>query len=341
MKNKRTPRVIALSASLLFCFCLLFGGCGAADNEKITKTGLYFDTVISITLYGSDKEPYIDHCFEMARTYESYFSPTLEDSDISLINSHVGEAVTVHPETAELLKKGIEYYQSSGGLFDITVGALSSLWDFSGGEHIVPSQEQIDAVLPAIDASGLILDGNQVTLTIPGSSIDLGGIAKGYIADKMKEYLNGEGITSGIINLGGNILVLGPKENQGSATYTMGIQKPFATDGEITATVQITDESMVTSGIYQRYFERDGKIYHHILDTKTGYPYDNGLASVTIINRSSVDGDALSTICFMMGLEDGMEYVESLPDTEAVFITTEGEIYYTSGVGTELPFEIL
>lgn len=341
MKHKQHPRTAALFAASLSCLCLLFGGCGATDNEKITKTGLYFDTVISITLYGSDKEPYIDRCFEMAQTYESYFSPTVEDSDVSLINSHVGEAVTVHPETTELLKKGIEYYESSGGLFDITVGSLSTLWNFSGGEHSIPPQEQIDAVLPTIDASGLILDGNQVTLTIPGSSIDLGGIAKGYIADRMKEYLNSQGITSGTINLGGNVLVLGPKEYQDKKTYTIGIQEPFAQDGTSIAAVTITDESVVTSGIYQRYFEKDGVLYHHILDPDTGYPCENDLASVTIINHSSVDGDALSTVCFMMGLEKGMDYVESLDDTEAIFITRDGDVYYTTGIGTKIPFELL
>ena len=154
----------------------------------------------------------------------------------------------------------------------------------------------------------------------------------------MKAYLNSQGITSGLIDLGGNILALGPKEHQDTASYTIGIQKPFSDDGDPIAAIEVTDQSVVTSGIYQRYFESDGVLYHHILDTATGYPCDNGLASVTIINNSSVDGDALSTTCFAMGLTDGLAFAESLPDTEAIFITTDGELHCTSGIGTAIPF---
>lgn len=319
-------------------FCALLTGCGNTDTEPVTKTGLYFDTVISVTLYGSDKESYIDECFAMADRYESYFSATLEDSDVSKINENVGTPVTVHEETAELIRKGQEYYEISGGKFDITIGALTSLWNISHSDGTVPSPEAISRALATVDAENVIIDGNQVTLTTPGSAIDLGGIAKGYIADQMKAYLNSQGITSGLIDLGGNILALGPKEHQDTASYTIGIQKPFADDGDPIAAIEVTDQSVVTSGIYQRYFESDGVLYHHILDTATGYPCDNGLASVTIINNSSVDGDALSTTCFAMGLSDGLAFAESLPDTEAIFITTDGELHCTSGIGTTIPF---
>ncbi len=331
-----------------FCFLLcvtltvsLLLGCQSNRKEAVTKTGFYFDTVISITLYGQDKEPYIDRCFEMARTYESYFSTTIEDSDVSRINQHPGEAVTVHPETAELIQKGLSYYSVSEGRFDITIGALSSLWNFSDSSGKIPEHSKIEDALQTVNASSVLVDGDQVTLTSEGTKIDLGGIAKGYIADQMKSYLKEEGITEGTINLGGNVLVLGPKEHQETTTYSIGIQKPFSEDGSAIAVIKITDESVVTSGIYQRYFKQNGTIYHHILDSSTGYPYDNGLASVTIINQSSVDGDALSTTCFMLGLEKGMELAESLENTEAIFITTDNEIYYTSGMGTIIPFEIL
>ena len=163
---------------------------------------------------------------------------------------------------------------------------LTSLWNISHSDGTVPSPEAISRALATVDAENVIIDGNQVTLTTPGSAIDLGGIAKGYIADQMKAYLNSQGITSGLIDLGGNILALGPKEHQDTASYTIGIQKPFADDGDPIAAIEVTDQSVVTSGIYQRYFESDGVLYHHILDTATGYPCDNGLASVTIINNS-------------------------------------------------------
>ena len=251
MKMKKFLALLTAGALL----CPLLTGCQYRDTEPVTKTGLYFDTVISVTLYGSDKESYIDECFAMADRYESYFSATLEDSDVSKINENVGTPVTVHEETAELIRKGQEYYEISGGKFDITIGALTSLWNISHSDGTVPSPEAISRALATVDAENVIIDGNQVTLTTPGSAIDLGGIAKGYIADQMKAYLNSQGITSGLIDLGGNILALGPKEHQDTASYTIGIQKPFADDGDPIAAIEVTDQSVVTRGINQRSFE--------------------------------------------------------------------------------------
>ena len=154
----------------------------------------------------------------------------------------------------------------------------------------------------------------------------------------MKAYLNKQGITSGLINLGGNVLCVGPKTGE-EKTYTIAIQKPFSEDGTVLATVKVSDASVVTSGTYQRYFEVNGKRYHHILDLKTGYPCNNTLDSVTIISKKSVDCDALSTTVFLMGLDDGLSYVENLSGVEAIFVTTNGDIKYTSGIGKTIPFE--
>ena len=146
----------------------------------------------------------------------------------------------------------------------------------------------------------------------------------------MKAYLTSQGINSGFINLGGNVLTLGEKAD--ATDYTIGIQRPFDESGNTITTVEVKDKSVVTSGIYERYYRVNGKIYHHILDVSTGYPYDNGLYSVTIISDSSMDGDALSTICFALGLDKGMELIESLDDVEAVFVTDDYEIISSSGV---------
>ena len=154
--------------------------------------------------------------------------------------------------------------------------------------------------------------------------IDLGGIAKGYIADQMKDFLNKKGISEGLINLGGNVLTVGPKHD--GSSYHIGLQKPFGEAGEVITDLSVSDASVVTSGTYQRYFEKDGVLYHHILDTKTGRPIDNGLSAVTIVCPSSVDGDALSTYVFTLGLEEGLRYVESLPDIDAIFITDDLQI---------------
>lgn len=331
MKKSWISRIIIIS----LCISLLsFTGCKNASG--ITKQGFYLDTVISITLYSDDAEEQIDKCFKIAEKYENYFSNTIAESDISKINNANHQPVKVHKETAELLNKGIYYSELSGGKFDITVGSLSNLWDFDNNTGNVPSDDQISQALSVVDYSKVHVDGTTVTYSGDGI-IDLGGIAKGYIADEIKSYLNSEGITEGMINLGGNVLCVGPKEDNSS--YNIGLQEPFSDDGSIIASVKVKDQSVVTSGTYQRYFKKDGKLYHHILDLSSGYPIDNGLSSVTIITDSSVDADALSTTVFTMGPEDGKDFVEGLDNVEAIFITTSNEIFYTSGIGTTIPFE--
>lgn len=338
MKKKKTTVFVLL----VFITGILTGCYPVVTRAEVSKSGFYFDTIITITLYGTNEEYYIDECFSLAEKYENMFSNTVTDSDVSKINSHAGEFVTVHEETLELIQIGMEYGDLSQGKFDITLGNLSDLWNISeisenltseknqADASVLPEPEEIKALLPHIDYRNIQIQDRQVCLTDSSAKLDLGGIAKGYIADCMKEYLNSEGITSGIINLGGNVLTIGEKSD-GSA-YTIGIQKPFDEHGAIIDTVKVRDQTVVSSGVYERYYRVEGQLYHHILDVETGYPYDNGLYEVTIICDHSVDGDALSTICFALGLDKGMELVESLENTEAVFITSDYEIKKTSGL---------
>lgn len=334
-------KIHALGLSFcLFMTLLSLGGCGKT-TEPISKTGFYFDTVITITLYDASYEKELDHCFSMAKKYENLFSAQKEGTDIWKINHSQGQAVEVSDETIDILNAGIAYSKSSNGKFDITVGKLSSLWDFSeSSSKEIPSVEAIQEALATINYQNIVIDGNMVSLTDPNAAIDLGGIAKGYIADQMKAYLNDQGVQSGLINLGGNVLCVGPKDGD-EKSYKIAIQKPFSEDGTALATVKVADDSVVTSGTYQRYFEIDGKRYHHILDLSTGYPCDNDLDSVTIISHDSLTCDALSTTVFLMGLDDGLAYVESLSDVEAIFVTSDGSIQYTSGIGKTIPFELL
>lgn len=308
-------------------------------DTSISKTGFYFDTVIKITLYDSDDADYLDGCFALADKYENLLSATIETSDVSKINAANGSPVTVSPETAELIREGIDYGTLSNGQFDITIGKLSSLWDFSENPGIVPDADAIASAVSTINYQNITVSGNTVTLNDSDAAIDLGGIAKGFIADKMKAYLNENGITSGIINLGGNVLIIGPKED--GSDYRIGIQKPFSDTGTALATVSIPDGTVVSSGVYERYFKKDGVLYHHLLNPKTGYPYENDLTGVTIICSRSVDGDGLSTTCFSLGLEDGIKLIESLPNTEAIFITSDGELHTSSGIGTTIPFQMM
>ena len=325
MKNKLKHLV-----PVLLALATITGSLSACElkpkaQQKVSKQGFYFDTIIQITLYGTTDEKYIDDCFDMAKKYEDMLSNTVSYSEVSKINDAAGkEYVTVSNDTLELIKKGIEYGDTSDGRFDITIGKLSDLWNFSEiaentdskdnevDASVVPSDAQIQSELSHVNYRNIQINGNNVMLTDSKAKLDLGGIAKGFIADKMKAYLQSKKITSGIINLGGNVLTVGEKSD------------------EPICTVKVKDKSVVTSGIYERYYRVDGKLYHHILDTTTGYPVKNNLYSVTIISDSSCDGDALSTTCFALGIDKAKELINSLSGVEAIFVTDDYSIITTS-----------
>ena len=232
-------------------------------------------------------------------------------------------------DTASLIATGLKYCKISGGAFDITLEPLSSLWDFTSGSPQVPDGADIAAAAARVDYRNLRLDGNHLTFLSPDTTIDLGSIAKGYIADRLKDYLVEKHVESAIINLGGNVLCVGGLPD--GTDFHIGLQKPFAGRTETFANVAVNGMSVVSSGVYERHFELDGVNYHHLLDPKTGYPYQNGLVSVTILSPRSVDGDALSTTCFSLGLEDGMALLDSIGDVCGIFVTEDGEIYYSEG----------
>ena len=221
MKKYLTIFVCLLSA-------LFFAACQKQDTS-VSKTGFYFDTVIKVTLYDADAEPELESCFALADKYEKLLSATKKGSDIWNINHAKGKPVVVSKETISLLQKAIDYSELSDGAFDISIGKLSSLWDFGENKDTVPSQKDINAALPTVDYHNIEISDNTVTLKNPKTQIDLGGIAKGYIADQMKAQLRSDGITEGIINLGGNVLTVGPKKS--GDTYKIGIQKPFDDSG--------------------------------------------------------------------------------------------------------------
>ena len=311
---------------LVFSIALL--GCSKIQSEPISKTGLYFDTVIKIDIYDSSDQELLTQCFSLCEEFEHTVSRTLDTSEIYKINHANGEPVVVSDTTIELLQKGIEYGNLSNGKFDITIAPLSDLWDIKNNPGTIPSQADIDEALSHVNYKNIKIEGNAVTLLDPKSAIDLGGIAKGYMADQLKKYLISEGVESALINLGGNILTIGTKPN--GQAFKLGIQKPFDKQGIPITTIDAIDNSLVSSGVCERYFELDGTIYHHILDTETGYPYDNGLLGVSIISPESVDGDALSTACFALGLEEGTKLIHSLENIEAIFITDDYKLHSTA-----------
>ncbi|MHB8131145.1 MAG: FAD:protein FMN transferase [Mobilitalea sp.] len=299
----------------------------------ITKTEFLLNTVITINLYDKQDTTLLEECFDLIANYETIYSRTSENSELYALNHgtapRIGLTYQISDELSDLLSYGLNYSKLSKGAFDISIAPITSLWDFTAPNPVVPDSEAILAALPFVNYEFIELETNEVTFAKEGVGIDLGAIAKGYIADKVKNFLLSNGVKSAMINLGGNVLCVGGKPD--GTPFHVGIQKPFANRNETIAVMDINDLSVVSSGIYERFFTLDGISYHHILNPKTGYSYDNNLVSVTILSKESVDGDGLSTTCFALGLEKGLALIASLPDTYAVFITKNYDIYYSEG----------
>ncbi len=320
---------LKLLGGIICIMAFLLAGC-SRNATPISKSGIYFDTVITITLYGSEHADLLDECFTIAEKYENLFSKTIETSDVYKINHSGGESIVADSETIYLLEKAISYAEMTDGTIDPTILPLSDLWNFGENEQ-VPDSSDIAFACSNVGYENVIIDKDSSTVSLKNENagIDLGFIAKGYIADKMKEYLLSEGVESALINLGGNILCVGSKPDK--SAFVLGIQEPFSQNGSSIPNVSVTNKSLVTSGVYERCFYENAVLYHHILDTQTGYPVDNGLWSVTILSNSSMEGDAYSTMCLCLGLDEGMELIEKTEGMEALFITEDMELYYSSG----------
>lgn len=303
-----------LSYPMMLVLLLL---CGCTKQEN-TDTRFLLDTFVTLTADCTDDV--LDGAFSLCDEFEKKLSRTLPDSEVSRLNGADG-FIKISDDTKKIIERSVYYGDLSGGKFDITICSVSSLWDFNG--EVIPSRDEIAEALKNVDYNEIEIDGNLVSLN--KAKIDLGGIAKGYIADRLLDYFKEKNVKSGIINLGGNVLVFGDRGKN------VGIKKPFG-DGEIACTVKVKNTSVVTSGTYERYIEKDGKKYHHILDPETGYSAETDLASATVICDSSFDADALATVCVLKGLKEAKALIENTDNAQAVFIDNGGIISYTSGL---------
>lgn len=337
-KKHTTVICLVLIVLLLGVFSFLYNRKNI-PQESISATSFKLNTVITIKIYDSSDEKILDEALSLCDKYENLFSRTKKSSEIYALNHkklpRKNDAFIVSSETAELISKGLSYGTLSDGAFDIAIEPVSSLWDFTSEEKRIPSQNKLDAALPFVNYKDVLVNENTIQFKQKNMGLDLGAIAKGYIADKIKEFLLSKGVKSATINLGGNVLCVGNRPD--GTPFRIGIQKPFADRSETIATMEISDKSVVSSGIYERFFEKDGRLYHHILNPADGYPYQNNLISVTIISDKSVDGDGLSTSCFALGLEKGMKLINSLPDVHAVFITDDYTLHYSNGFKSTIP----
>jgi len=320
-----TKHLLCLMLPVLLMMC---SGCSAEKElPKVSEIGFYLDTVITLTAY-TKEEKVLKEALEECGRYERMLSRTIEGSDVWRINHANGEPVEVSDDTATILRCAAEISEKSGGAFDITIAPASTMWDFTSEKAELPDAAALAAAAELVDYSKIRMEGNTVLMPA-GMMIDLGGIAKGYIADRVKAWLEERGVEHAILSFGGNIVAIGKKPD--GSDWKVGVQDIDKPTGEHMLVVRNSGGSTVTSGIYERGFELDGVRYHHLLNPKTGWPEQNELASVTILSESSMEGDALATAAFVLGTEEGLTLIEGLEGIEAVFIARDRQVTYSSG----------
>ncbi|AKG33741.1 FAD:protein FMN transferase [Paenibacillus durus] len=310
------------------------------ETKSLSQQFYIYDTVVSIKIFGDKvSQKNMDDIQQLLERMDIEFSRTKEGGEIYNVNLQAGKnAVAVSDETLDAIKQSIKYAEEMNGLFDPTIGPLVDLWNIGNGGEKVPQQAEIDKAKSLTNYKDIIIDeqAKTVKLAKEGMVLDLGGIGKGYAADRIADYLKSQGLDSAMINLGGSSIIgLGTKPS--GAQWNIGLQDPDKSRGTQLGTIKISNEVIDASGVYERFFIQDGVRYHHILDPRTGYPSQNGLKSVTIMSPNATDADALSTGVFLMGYEEGLKYLESLPEkVEAFFITDDNKIYATPGIRERL-----
>lgn len=321
-KNTKIQKIIFITILIAF----LSTACAGHSGPK-TVNNFMFDTVVSITYYNDSDLPAVNEALNLGRELESVFSRTLPESELYRLNE--SGSMTVSAPLLEVIELALHFSELTEGCFDPTMGAVSALYNFSSDAPALPAPDDLRENLTHVGWENITVRGSTVTLGDPEAVLDLGAVAKGYAADRMKALLAERGVAHAIINLGGNILCLGGRPD--GKDFAIGVQYPSRESTEIVETVHLSDLSVVTSGVYQRFFENNGEIFHHILDPQTGMSVRNGLSSVTVIGPSSAVCDALSTACFALGLEAGTDLVESFEGYCALFITDNLALHASAG----------
>lgn len=320
-------------AAIVMAGCMIVGltACSWQSEEEQTSAARDFfamNTYIRLEAYGDGAEDALALAQARIEELEGLWSVTDETSEIYAVNHSGGQPVSVSEDTAELVSFALEMAEKTGGALEPTIYPVLTAWGFTTDEHHVPSQEEIDRLLASVDYRRVSVDGNTVQLE-PGMMLDLGAVGKGYASDEVKELLRAEGVTSALLDLGGNIVMIGSRPD--GSDWRLGLQSPFENDtvGVLTA----SDCAVVTSGNYENFFTADdGTIYGHIIDPATGYPVNNDLASVTIVAKDGKLCDALSTSLFVMGSNEAIDYWRNHPGFEMILITQNRQVLLTEGL---------
>lgn len=334
MNKKIKLLLLFLIASISFSACA--SNKPNAELTLVKQEQLVLGTFGQISAYSSSEaegNAAISKAYERITEIENLMSTSIEESDVYHINQNAGvQPVQINPSTLEVLQKGLEYFPVSKETFNIGLGSLIDLWGIGKDWQKIPTQQEILTAMNHIDLAELQVSEKDRTAFIKDSDmlLDLGGIAKGYAVDEAIDILRKNGIKSGLVNLGGDIYALGTKTD--GTPWRVGVNNPHVGQDNSIIRITVSDKSVVTSGDYERFFVENDIRYHHIIDPKTGYPADSGLVSVTIVSDKSMDGDVLSTSVFILGLEEGLNLIESLPGVEAILISKDNLVYASSGI---------
>ena len=307
-----------------------------ASQKKVQKNVFAMDTYMTVTAYGENAGEAVDAAIDEINRLDALLSTGKDTSQVALINKNKSAVLT--EDTQALLKKSLELYESTGHRFDITIYPVMCLWGFPTEEYRVPQDDEIMQTLNLVGSDKLMYEEETNTLTLrDGMAIDFGGIAKGYTSSKLMDIFRKYRVSSAMVSLGGNVQVLGTKTD--GSDWRVAVQNPDGTDDYL-GVLAIKDKAVITSGGYERYFEQDGKTYHHIMDNETGKPADSDLISVTIVSEDGTLADGLSTALFVMGKKEALEYWKKHSEEfDAILVTKDGEITVTQGLADSFSSE--
>jgi thiamine biosynthesis lipoprotein len=322
---------------ILACILIIIFITGKYEKTEIIKSSYALGTIISLKVYGNKAEKAVTEAIERLNNIDDKMSAFKENSEISKINSKAGvDSEFVSKDTFDVIEAAIKYSKILDGTFDPTIKPLVKLWGIGTKEERVPEKNEIDEILKLVNYKDVILDKStySIKLKYKNQALDVGGIAKGFAADEVRDIFYQYNIKSALIDLGGNIFALGSKED--GTPWKVGIQNPFKSRGEYVGILSVKNKSIVTSGNYERYFMKYGKTFHHIIDPKTGYPSQSKIISATIISDNSIDGDGLSTGVYIIGIDEAMKIIEAIDGIDAIFITEDKKIYKTYGINKSI-----
>ena len=323
-----------LFISGLLVAALMLAGCGvqtSAEGPSQTREVYAMDTVMTLEAYGQNADAALDEAVAEIERLDALWSIASSDGEIARLNAE--KQITASADTLALLTRAKEISAATDGLFSTTIAPLMEAWGFTSGDYRVPDEAELSALLAHVDDEEIAISDS--TVTIPADAkVDLGGIAKGFTSARGMEIFRENGVENGILSLGGNVQVLGTKPD--GSLWRVGLQDP-ADERALFATLELADKAVITSGAYERNFEQNGIVYHHIIDPRTGYPAESGLSSVTIVSDDGTLADGLSTALFIMGKEGAVEFWRShRDDFDMVLLADDGAVTVSAGIADAL-----